>query len=236
MHASLCFAVAPGNHLALGDAHKMVARALDGEDELAEKVLHLEKSTAGPRYRKGLSPFRCGRLSPTRFAIYAVGTDASIWLIKNQERLGEVIAARLPTVGSKELLAGECTVDLESGYRHYFIADLVWQRHSRHDRELAARQHPAAANELSRVISERMPEWIGRQCDLLGLDLPEALFVSSVNIESGFPTEVHGRFYHTVRLTFATNAVFRGPWHLGHLATRGYGLVKPARRVFHAAA
>lgn len=182
--------------------------------------------TAQPTIRFGGGP-GCGR-------IYALGQDAMDLLSAHQETIAEVFGAHLRDTVQSRLLTGECSAQPTSSPQHYIVRKLVAQPAGDTGFEIARR---AKAGELPLAEQIRLAEFLvtrglEEQSQMLGLPklALEGLSITSIN---GFrPVQIEHPIYRLALqdVRFTLNHRLTGPWHVGFLRARGYGLLQEGRR------
>jgi hypothetical protein len=67
---------------------------------------------------------------------------------------------------------------------------------------------------------------IVRQAELMLIDVPDDLEVANVALADLKPHKVvEHRSNLSARITFTLNYALKGPWSVGHLASRGFGVI-----------
>jgi hypothetical protein len=106
--------------------------------------------------------------------------------------------------------------------QHYAIASFVVKlsESAREHAKSRAFDHP----ELVGIVHKRLDDALARQCAFLGINLVPT--VDAITITKSVPVLVkHGRFFAALSVSFESRVRLRGPWQLGRLQARGYGLV-----------
>lgn len=216
-----------------GAARQLVAKALNVEPDVPGQfgpLLHLDPSG---RYADGLAPIRIDTLSSQTIVVYGVGGPAVEWLSANGHRVSATLAKYF---GGAHLLDeqrkyGKCGLRVGNALRKHIIYSLVWQRSAHREvrEDLVADRFDAPR--IVKRVEVAIRRGIERQCDLLGCDVPEYM-LGDIVVERSVPIPVkEQKWFGCARVTFRSDLIFEGPWHVGYLCARGHGSIRLDRSV-----
>lgn len=212
----------------------------EGEAMRAEQARKVLAANIGPEYPQEILHYRDGQpmpgLSPFRFGAYrnsvelhAVGFDAVVLL--SQQLTATVEAFSRHCFGKPldfSVRHGIYQYRASEKLRPYKIPFLLLQTHSTVHRRIRD-DEDAATEQAQQLISEG----ILRQYELLGIGVNEYdIQVCATEIKGNatgklVPIEIKPGVYGLTakNVTFLSNLELAGPWHVGGLASRGFGRV-----------
>ena len=173
----------------------------------------------------GVSPFRFG--GGKSFRIYASGEDAVQLLSAEAHKVTRLLELAYGVELCERRRTGIYSAGINPTLQTFRIPSLVLQ------------QSPNQYRKLMTMNPAEREEWIGglilkglaNQFRTLGLtfELDDPMFVfGDVSVGGGYsPIEVKPGIYFLSarRVTFRANIRLEGPYHVGHLVSRGYGAI-----------
>lgn len=230
MHTSLILELPRSTRPLSGiDPRRIVQTAINEHPELMFELLNsTPNGEGGIRSKSELPTYRFVTHGPYQMSIDAVGQKSSEWLMKHTALIKELLLKSLGPNLRVRGAWGDLSIRSGNNPRHYFVRDLVWQGPAtRWQRDLASRcKENPLSEELEIKIESKLRDWLQRQGDLVGVEVPEDVYFINVRLQKSLPVNVHGGFKHMGRIAFVSNAIFTGPWHVGHLIGRGHGLIR----------
>ena len=216
------------------DARALLAKLYERAECVARfdlRLLHLE---SGGQARHASTAIRIGSRAQS-LMISAVGSAAVGCLLSNASKAGALVARHFDISLEERCQQGECEVQTAADVCTYNVPSLVLSR--RHfDREQNGRSlrkvvteglfnDPALLDQVNRILMEG----INRQAGVCLLDVPPEL-LGDIVVHRLAPVQVKPGIYFVVgAVSFRTSLRLIGPWYAGHLQSRGYGRIFPAR-------
>ena len=216
------------------DARALLARLHAQADPAARFDLRLLQLDEEGQPRHVPTAIRIGSRAQS-LMISAVGSEAVACLLGNASKAGALVARHFGIPLDEHCQQGECDVQTAPKICAYQVPSLVLSRR-RFDREQeggAMRkivterlfEHPA----LLELVRRALTDGIQRQADVCLLDVPPAL-LGDVVVHRLSPVLVKTGVYFVVgAVSFRAGWRLVGPWYAGHLQSRGYGRIFPAR-------
>jgi len=216
------------------DSRALVAKALAGrvqDDDLRGALMHMDEEG---KSRGSLSPVRFGARAQNVITVSVVGSSACEYFLRNSHRLTLALCDYFHTSVEERRHFGATKIEDTGRWFSYHIPAFVWQRGPVISQDLVAAVMANAISDaaLLEVVEDQLRIGIERQCDLIGVDIPELLMLE-IKLLSLFPVAVGKgtkRFFSAAKLDFRSNIHLLGPWHVGRLCGRGYGLILPGAK------
>lgn len=211
----------------------------EGEAMRAEQARKVLAANIGPEYPQEILHYRDGQpmpgLSPFRFGAYrnsielhAVGFDAVVLLSQQLAATVDAFSTHFGKALDFSVRQGVYQFRASEKLRPYKIPFLLLQTHSTVHRRIRD-DEDAAAEQAQQLIVDG----IIRQYELLGIGVNEYdIQVCATKINGNgtgklVPVEIKPGIYGLVakNVTFLSNQELAGPWHVGGLASRGFGRI-----------
>lgn len=229
------------------ELRKILAAENDKASErykLSPEIFHYRQGAGGEiKAKTQFSPFRFGAGAGT-FHLYAVGADAVDLLEEQGHRVTRLLGQHYGEPLFEKRYHGIFELQPSNRLRRYFVASLAFQESPEQHQAIAedARAGRVSA-QIEAMIEAQIRKGISRQYAMLGRSLSDRdwlmgnIEVDGINGGSRFvPVEVKpGVYFLSARgVSFRANLnLQKGPWHVGHLASRGMGRVLLAREGSH---
>ena len=195
-------------------------------------VRHLLWMTEARVPRAGLSPFRFTSSAPRgqNLEIVALGSRAIADLLEHGHLLSKALFeySRHDQLVERRQL-GHCAITPSPKLMRYCVYRMIIQRYhyeSLFKNEEAAHRSGSSSPFLISQVKQLIERDILRQAELMLLDVPDDLEVSNVVLTDLKPHKVvENRSNLSARVAFTLNYGLKGPWSVGHLASRGFGVI-----------
>jgi len=195
--------------------------------EYPQEILHYRDGQPMP----GLSPFRFGAFRNT-VELHAVGFDAATLLSRQLTSTVEAFSTHFGKALDFSVQQGVYQYRVTDRLRPYKIPFLMLQTHSTVHRRICD-DEDAATEHAQQLILDGMI----RQYEILGVGVNEYdIQVCATKINGNatgklVPVEIKPGIYGLVakNVTFLSNQELAGPWHVGGLASRGFGRILKGR-------
>jgi hypothetical protein len=196
-----------------------------------EFVRHLLWMTDARIPRAGLSPFRfTSAPRGQNVEIVALGGSAIADLLEHGHLLSKAMFEHFrhdQLVERRQL--GHCAITPSPKLMRYCVFRMIIQRYHyesvfKHEeaRNRNGEPTPLLVSHVKRLIERD----IVRQAELMLIDVPDDLEVANVALADLKPHKVvEHRSNLSARITFTLNYALKGPWSVGHLASRGFGVI-----------
>jgi len=195
-------------------------------------VRHLLWMTEARIPRAGLSPFRFTSSAPRgqNLEIVALGSRAIADLLEHGHLLSKALSEYFQHDQLVERrLLGHCAISPSPELMRYSVYRMIIQRYhyeSLFKNEEAAHRSGNPSPFLVSHVKQLIERDILRQAELMLLDVPDDLEVSNVALTDLKPHKVvENRSNLSARIVFKLNYALKGPWSVGHLASRGFGVI-----------
>ena len=212
-------------------ARDLVARIGDAVPNQAF-VRHLLWMTEARIPRAGLSPFRFTSSAPRgqNLEIVALGSSAIADLLEHGHLLSKAVSEYFRCNQSAERRQlGHCAMTPSPKLMRYCVYRMIIQRYhyeSLFKDEEAAQRGGSPSPFLLSHVKQLIERDLVRQAELILLDVPNDLEVSNVALTDLKPHKVvQHRSNLSARVAFTLNYALKGPWSVGHLASRGFGVI-----------
>jgi len=195
-------------------------------------VRHLLWVTEGRIPRAGLSPFRFTSSAPRgqNLEIVALGSRAIADLLEHGHLLSNAMSQyfrHVQLVEGRQL--GHCAIAPSPKLMRYRVHRMIIQRYhyeSLFKSEEAVHRSGSPSPFLLSHVKQLIERDVLRQAEIMLLDVPDDLEVSNVALTDLKPHRVvKNRSNLSARVAFALNYGLKGPWSVGHLASRGFGVI-----------
>ena len=216
------------------DARALLARLHAQAEPAAQFDLRLLQLEDGGQPRHVPTAIRIGSRAQS-LMISAVGSEAVTCLLDNASKAGGLVARHFGVPLEEHYHQGDCEVHIAARICSYQIPSLVLSR--RHFdrgqeggtmRNIVTKrlfEHPALLERVKCMVADG----IQRQANVCLLDVPPAL-LGDVVVHRLAPVLVKRGVYFVVgAVSFRAGWQLVGPWYAGHLQSRGYGRIFPAR-------
>jgi hypothetical protein len=194
-------------------------------------VKHLLWVTEARVPRPGLSPFRFSSARRGHgLEIVALGSQAISALLENGHLLSKAVAGHFQQnqiLEQRQL--GQCEIAPSPRLVRYFVCRMIVQKdhyETRFKSEEQAHRTGTPSQFLLTHVAGLIERDLIRQAELMFLDVPEDLRVSDVELANFKPHKlVTKRSCLSAQVAFTLNYTLKGPWAVGHLASRGFGVI-----------
>ena len=211
-------------------ARDLVAKLGDAMPD-QEFVRHLLWMTEARIPRAGLAAFRFSSAPRGQnLEIVALGSRAIADLLERGHLLSKAVFEHFrhaKLVERRQL--GHCAITPSPKLMRYCVFRMIIQRYhyeSIFKHEEASHRNGGSAPLLLSHVKRLIERDIVRQAELMLIDVPEDLEVSNVALADLKPHKVvKNRSNLSARVTFTLNYALKGPWSVGHLASRGFGVI-----------
>ena len=198
-----------------------------GPDQFDPRLLHLT-NTGRPRHAPTAIRIRAHRQS---LIVSAVGYEAVECLQTNAPKVQAMLTRHLGADPEHRFVQGECDLQIAPTVCSYRIASLVLLRRG-FTQEFEGGSFQKILDEnlyeqpkLIARVGQVITEGLERQAGICLLDLP-LLLLGDIQVHRLAPVLVKPKVYFLVgTVSFRAGLVFRGPWHVGYLQSRGYGRI-----------
>jgi hypothetical protein len=192
---------------------------------------HLLWMTEARIPRTGLSPFRFSSAWRGRgLEIIALGSQAITDLLENGHLLAKAVADHFrqnQTLEQRQL--GQCAIEPSPRLVRYFIFRMIIQKYhyeARFKTEEQAHRAGAPSQFLLSHVAKLIERDLLRQGELMLIDVPDDIRVSRVALAEFKPHKlVPKRSSLSAQVAFTLNYALKGPWAVGHLTSRGFGVI-----------
>jgi len=213
------------------DSRALVAKVLDGRSQDLDLVRALMHVDDAGKNRGSLSPVRFGARAQNVITLNVVGSSACEYFLRNSHRLTMALSEYFGCSIEESRHFGPTTIEDTGRWFSYHIPAFVWQRGPVISEDLveAVKANAITDAALLEVVEDQLRIGIERQCDLIGVDIPE-LLMFELKLFRLFPVPVGKgtkRYFAAATIDFRSNVHLLGPWHVGRLCGRGYGLILP---------
>ncbi|AJF08226.1 type IV CRISPR-associated endonuclease Csf5 [Geoalkalibacter subterraneus] len=220
----------PEDTLRPDQARKILA-AQTGTD-LPPQILHYKKDL---HPASGLSPFRFGARRGT-VLLHAVGNQACAQLRPSSEMIIAAFESHYGRAIDSQITNG--VFNKNRGHlKKFCIPYLILQQHPNVYKRIKDDLQTPECPKATALAEQKIREGIVRQYEDMGMYLEDHEYaLYEVKIRGND----HGRFVPIAikpgvfglaarNVEFFSDLSFTGPWHVGHLVSRGYGLILPAK-------
>lgn len=219
-------------------ARKVLAQAaelLPEHQSVPAEIFHYSANSQHPK--TGTSPFRFGG-GRGRFLIHAIGEEA----VDELSACGHLITKALgrhyggPLKETRQVK--DVFLDVSSRLETFRVPFMVIQGNAREFELLTpAAKEGLVTPEVLSLVEKKIRRGIDKQYSLYGAELNEDDYIlGDVEIQGNkggkfVPVSVGNGVYWLAakEVRFTTNLQLAGPWHVGHLISRGYGRIAHIR-------
>ena len=213
-----------------GSARDLVAKVGDAISD-QDFVRHLLWVNERRIARTGLSPFRftsSGRGSGLE--VIALGTSAASDLLVKGHLLSQAISQyfhQVHLLGKRAV--GGCVIEPSPWLIRYYIYRMIIQKYHYEQTfklEEKAHRNGTPSQVLLSHVKQLIERDLLRQAEIMLVDVPADLTVVNVGLADLKPHKVvEHRSNLSAQVGFTLNYVLKGPWAVGHLASRGFGAI-----------
>ena len=174
---------------------------------------------------KGVSPFRFA--GGKNFRIYAVGDDAVRLLNAEAHKITRLLELAYGTDLLEERRVGMFDAGIDRSLKTFYVRSLVLQQDPAHHKKLMAMEAGAREAWIDSLIRRGLAKQLRKLEIPFEIDDP-MLVMGDIKVNGGYSSvEVKpGIFFMAAnKVTFRANLRLEGPFHVGHLISRGHGAI-----------
>mgnify|MGYP007051628692 FL=1 len=172
----------------------------------------------------GLAPVRIGGTF-REIVIYGVGEAGVSLLQDNVEKISRLLTKHFGGCPGERRRMDSCAIHEREDMLSYLLPICVFQRNNFDSYREAFQQSRFADPLILNKLRQTILSGIQRQALMLQSDTPE-FEIYNLSVERLTPIEVkNGRFNLCAKARFVAPVYMKGPWHVGHLCSRGFGQI-----------
>ena len=167
--------------------------------------------------------------------IDAIGSEATALLDSVAQQITDMFREEQELPVTDRQYRGEVTAVRVDSLHQYQVRRIVLAKPSGGGRSKKADQqrqwlenHPNDKSGIAAIIKTKIHDGLVAQATAFGIALPDDFLLGAIDVDSIGPIPFTGRESRGIiakKTTFQSNLKLTGPWHVGYLQTRGYGLI-----------